>query len=156
MAVIVIIGIVVSGGFLIAALFKHSKKILKRMLIPISVTILLCVLVIGIFLCLDEHGKNEFDNCFSEDNIVVKTADVNNTFNNLYKFGYTFNAINEGQTVIAVLEHDCGRLNYVDFYTVTVNENLEITLDKSEHFDIDGSETLKEVVPEEYEFVNRE
>lgn len=109
MAVIVIIGIVVSGGFLIAALFKHSKKILKRTLIPISVTILLCVLVIGIFLCLDEHGKNEFDNiemitvdgdsitvlnegsgsmesfseyCFSEDNIVVKTADVNNTFNN--------------------------------------------------------------------------
>lgn len=44
----------------------------------------------------------------------------------------------------------------MDFYTVTVNENLEITLDKSEHFDIDGSETLKEVVPEEYEFVNRE
>ena len=49
---------------------------------------------------------------------------------------------------------DCLTMNNVDFYTVTVNKDPEIVLDKTEHFDIGESDALNEVIPKEYSFVN--
>lgn len=185
LTVIVVIGILISIGFLIAALIKQNSKYLIRALIPILVTVSICVFLTGIFCWIEERGKINFDNIemvtidnedeehsitilnegsgsmgsFSEffildDGIVAKTEDVEKDFNNLKKFGYRFSAINEGQTVIAILEQDCGRWNYADFYTITVDENLEIVLEKTEHLEIDEGQTPEEVIPKEYSFVS--
>ncbi len=89
---------------------------------------------------------------FLNENVLEKIEDVEVQFNNLKKYGYKFSAVNEGQTVIAILENDCARWTCVDFYTVSVDENLEITLIKTEKFDIGEGETLEDVVPQEYSF----
>lgn len=184
LALILVIGIVVSIGFLTAALIKHDKKLMKGIPISILAAVLLCVLFNFAFWKFEEDKKDQFDNiemvtidndsqehsitilndgsksmgsfakyCILDDSVVVETKEVEKQCNLLMKFGYRFVAKSEGRTVIAILEHDCGKLNYVDFYTVTVDENRNIFLDKSEHFDVGESDTLEEVIPEEYSFI---
>ena len=64
------------------------------------------------------------------------------------RFGYTFQAKKEGQVCIGVFEHDCGHLAYADFYMVTVDGDLNVSVDKVEHID----ENMREVVTEKYPF----